>query len=286
MARAAKDRTVFILSDSTGDTASRVVRAALKQFASDEGVSIRRFPNVTHGAEIRTILKAAKRAPTLVAHTFAGGPLRAELEGQAERLGLKALDLLGPLLDAFQSFLNEEPREEMGLLHKLDDDYFRRISAVEYAVMHDDGKNMQGLKHADLVLVGPSRSGKTPLSIYLSLDGWRTGNVPLVIEQALPQALIELPSEKVIGLVLDPRRLAEIRRARLEYIAPGKRMTYDDEDAIRDEVAWFRRVCGRHGWRLVDVTQKAIEESSNEVITALRRAGKGGRKADTGRRDR
>ena len=128
--------------------------------------------------------------------------------------------------------------------------------------MHDDGKHMEGLGHADVVLVGPSRCGKTPLSVYLALEGWRVGNVPLVHQQPVPRELTRLPKGKIIGLVVDPRRLAEIRRARLEFIAPGSRMTYDDEESIREELAWYRRICGRHGFRMVDVTQKAIEESA------------------------
>ena len=264
----ARKRQIFILSDATGDTASRVLRAALKQFVGED-VQIRRFPNVLRQSEIRSILKDAARRPTLVAHTFAAGPLRVIIEEECRTLGIEALDLLGPLLNTLEDFLHSRAQEKPGLLHQIDDEYFRRIDAVEFAVMHDDGKHMEGLRHADFVLVGLSRTGKTPLSVYLALEGWRVGNVPLIHEQPLPPEVLKLPKEKVVGLVLDPRRLAEVRRARLAYMAPGHEMDYDDELAVREEVTWSRRLFGRHGLRFIDVTEKAIEESAHQVLSLV-----------------
>lgn len=261
----AGQRQVFILSDATGDTASRVVRAALKQFVGED-VVIKRFPNVLRQAEIRAILKEAARQPTLVAHTFAAGPLRRATEDECSGLGIEALDLLGPLLSTLETFLHSKAQEKPGLLHQIDDDYFRRIDAVEFAVMHDDGKHMEGLRHADFVLVGLSRTGKTPLSVYLALEGWRVGNVPLIQEQGLPKEVIDLPKSRVVGLVLDPRRLSQVRHARLEYLAPGRDLGYDDEEKVREEVQWSRRLFARHGIRFVDVTEKAIEESAHQVL--------------------
>lgn len=278
-----KKPVVMILSDATGDTASRVVRAALKQFMDENDVSVKRFTNVIHNAEVRELLKEAKKGRALVVHTFAANPLREMMQVEAEKLGIETLDLLGPLLGSLQSFLDVEPREEPGLFHKIDEGYFRRIDAVEFAVMHDDGKHLAGLKHADLVLVGLSRSGKTPLSVYLALEGWRVGNVPLVYQQPVPKELLQLPKERVIGLVIDPRRLTEIRRSRMEYMAPGRRMSYDEEDEVREEVAWCRRICGRHGFRLVDVTQKAIEETAHQVISLLMRHFPDPRRSDADR---
>lgn len=258
-------RQIFILSDATGDTASRVVRAAMKQFVGED-VQVKRFPNVLRQAEIRSILKEAGRQPTLVAHTFAAGPLRRAIEDECTVLGIEALDLLGPLLSTLQDFLHSKPQEKPGLLHQIDDAYFRRIDAVEFAVMHDDGKHVEGLRHADFVLVGLSRTGKTPLSVYLALEGWRVGNVPLIHEQPIPKEVLDLPKAKVVGLVLDPKRLSEVRRARLEYLAPGRTMDYDDEEQVREEVQWSRRLFARHGIRFVDVTEKAIEESAHQVL--------------------
>jgi len=257
---------LFILSDATGDTASRVVRAALKQFVGGE-VPIKRFPNVLRPAEVRSILKEAVRQPTLVAHTFAATPLRDAVEAECRAMGIRSLDLLGPLLHTLEDFLHAKPAEKPGLLHQIDDDYFRRIDGVEFAVMHDDGKNLRGLRYADLVLVGLSRTGKTPLSVYLALEGWRVANVPVVHEQAMPPEVLSLPKDKVVGLVLDPRRLADVRRARLEYLAPGRVMDYDDELAVREEVAWSRRLFAKHGIRFIDVTEKAIEESAHQVLS-------------------
>jgi [pyruvate, water dikinase]-phosphate phosphotransferase / [pyruvate, water dikinase] kinase len=262
------DHVIFILSDATGDTASRVVQAALKQFVGD-GIPVRRFPNVLRESEVIGILQEAKKQPTLVAHTFAATPLRRIMMEQCERLGLETIDLLGPVLDRLEDFLHSKPREVPGLYHQIDEQYFRRIDAVEFAVMHDDGKHLDGLKHADFVLVGLSRTGKTPLSVYLALEGWRVGNVPLVYEQPIPKEVLALPKERIVGLLLDPRRLAEVRRSRLEYLAPGKAMDYDDEEHVRDEVAWCRRLYGRHGFRAVDVTEKAIEETAHQVLSPV-----------------
>jgi regulator of PEP synthase PpsR (kinase-PPPase family) len=261
-------RLIYILSDSTGDTASRVLRAAMKQFVG-KGVEIRRHPNVLRKSELRTILQDAAETNSLVAHTFAAAPLRRMMEEEAAALGLKTLDLLGPLLDSLEEFLHRKPKQEPGLLHRIDEQYFRRIDAVEFAVMHDDGKHLEGLKHADLVLVGVSRTGKTPLSVYLALEGWRVGNVPMVKGTSIPKEVLDLPKDRVVGLAIDPRRLADIRRSRMDYIAPGSRMTYDDELEVREEVTWSRRVLARHKIRMVDVTQRAIEETAHLVLSAV-----------------
>jgi len=266
----ADSRRVFILSDSTGDTASRIVNAALKQFVGG-AVTIRRFPNVLRKAEVRGILKDACEAPTLVVHTFAATPLRAMVTEEAAAVEIEALALLGPLMTSMEEFLSAKAKEKPGLLHQIDEAYFRRIDAVEFAVMHDDGKHMEGLVHADFVLVGLSRTGKTPLSVYLALAGWRVGNVPLVQGLPVPKQVLDLPREKVIGLLINPRRLTEIRRARLAYMAPGTRMNYDDEVEVREEIAWCRRLFGQLGIRSVDVTQKAIEESAHHVLALVRR---------------
>jgi regulator of PEP synthase PpsR (kinase-PPPase family) len=261
-------RNVFILSDATGDTASRVVRAALKQFVGED-ITVRRHSNVLRKSEVRSVLKEAAETDSLVAHTFAAAPLRAMMEEEAEALGIETLDLLGPLLDALEGFLHSKPKEEPGLLHRIDEQYFRRIDAVEFAVMHDDGKHLDGLKHADLVLVGVSRTGKTPLSVYLALEGWRVGNVPLVQGQKIPKQVLDLPRDKVVGLAIDPRRLAEIRRSRMEYIAPGAKMSYDDELEVREEVNWSRRFLTKQKIKVVDVTQRAIEETAHLVLRAV-----------------
>jgi regulator of PEP synthase PpsR (kinase-PPPase family) len=262
--------TVFILSDSTGDTASRMVKAALRQFVGEQ-VAIRRFPNVLRKAEVRGILREAQKAPTFVVHTFAATPLRNMVMQEARDIGVEAMDLLGPLLTSLQTFLESKPQEEPGLLRRIDEQYFRRIDAVEFAVMHDDGKHVEGLEHADFVLVGLSRTGKTPLSVYLSLEGWRVGNVPLVQGLPVPPEVLALPREKVIGLLVNPRRLAEIRRARMAYMAPGHRMSYEEEESVREEIVWCRRLFGELGIRSVDVTQKAIEESAHQVLAHVNR---------------
>jgi regulator of PEP synthase PpsR (kinase-PPPase family) len=264
-----KARRVFILSDATGDTASRVVRAALKQFVGGD-VEIRRFPNVLHVTEVRSIVKEAQKAPTLVAHTFAASPLRKIVEECCSTAEVQTLDLLGPLLTTMGEFLHAKAQEKPGLLHQIDEQYFRRIDAVEFAVMHDDGKHVEGLRHADFVLLGLSRTGKTPLSVYLALEGWRVGNIPLVPGQQLPKEALELPRNKVVGLVLDPRRLTDVRRSRLEYLAPGHTMAYDDEESIREEVAWSRRLFTKHGIRFIDVTERAIEESAHQVLSIVK----------------
>jgi len=281
-----QSRYVFILSDATGDTASRVVRAALKQFVGED-ITVRRHPNVLRKSEVRAVLKEAAETDSLVAHTFAAAPLRAMMEDEAAALGIETLDLLGPLLTSLEGFLHSKPKEEPGLLHRIDEQYFRRIDAVEFAVMHDDGKHLDGLKHADLVLVGLSRTGKTPLSVYLALEGWRVGNVPLVEGQKIPKQLLALPKDRVVGLAIDPRRLAEIRRSRMEYIAPGTLMSYDDELHVRDEVNWSRRLLTKNKIKVVDVTQRAIEETAHLVLSAVGKEAAGppgGSKRSTRRR--
>ena len=266
-------KNVFILSDSTGDTASRIVRAALKQFVG-QGVRVRRFPNVLRKSEIRGILRDASAEDALVAHTFAATPLRLMMRQEASEHGVENLDLLGPLLDSLERHLHRKPAEEPGLYHKIDEQYFRRIDAVEFAVMHDDGKHLDGLKHADLVLLGVSRTARHRCRSTSPSKGG-VGNVPLVKGQKVPPQILELPPERLVGLMIDPRRLAEIRRSRMDYMAPGHQMAYDDARAVRDELNWSRRVLQKHGVRIVDVTQRAIEETAHLVLKAVGQEGIG-----------
>jgi hypothetical protein len=188
------------------------------------------------------------------------------LQREAKRHAVVALDLLGPLIARVAQRLHAEPKHQPGLLHGFSEDYFARIDAVEFAVNHDDGANVHTLYDADIVLAGVSRTSKTPLCMYLAQRGYKTGNVPLVPRVEPPKELLDLDPKKVFGLLIDAAELLTIRQARLRVIKASPTSEYTNIDAVTEEVERARLICRRNGWRIVDVTGKAVEENAARLI--------------------
>jgi [pyruvate, water dikinase]-phosphate phosphotransferase / [pyruvate, water dikinase] kinase len=260
---------IFVVSDGTGATASAIVKAGLVMFRGvgelAGEVSITRFPNTRTRRAVDRILDRAVEEDAFVVHTFGSNELRKTCEAGAREKKVPTADVIGPLIDSFSKFLKLRPESRSGLLHQVDETYFRRIDAVEFAVMHDDSRQTAGLPFADIVLVGVSRTGKTPLSVYLALEGWRVANVALVKDRPLPPELEKVPHERIVGLVCEPSRLADIRRSRLRTL--GQEPTdYGDPDRIEEEIQWSRALFRRQGWTILDTTEKSIEESANAVL--------------------
>jgi regulator of PEP synthase PpsR (kinase-PPPase family) len=260
---------VFVVSDGTGATGSALVKAGLVLFKDggglDADVSVTRFPNTRTDRAVDRVLDRAKAEGAFVVHTFGSGVLRKRMnEGGASRR-LPMADAIGPLVESFSKFLHRRPGSASGVLHRVDEEYFRRIDAVEFAVMHDDSKATAGLPFADIVLAGVSRTGKTPLSVYLALEGWRVANIALVPNQPPPPELDAVEGRKVVGLVIDPFRLGEIRRSRMRHLGQGA-TGYDDPDKIEDEIRWSRTLFRQKGWFVLDTTERSIEESANAVL--------------------
>lgn len=269
---------IFAVSDATGTTAERVVRAALVQF-DDHQIEITRLGGVRTAAQIREIILRAQRSGGFVVHTFVYEDLRHVMLTEGRAKNVTTIDLMGPLLARLSELLATKPRAEPGLFEPFDAAYLQRIEAIDYTVRHDDGRNFSDLEKAEIVLVGVSRTSKTPLSIYLAYRGWKVANIPLALGVEPPVNLFALPRAKAVGLVIRPERLAELRMARLDALGT-KPWGYADLEHVRKEIAYAYQIFERRrDWPLVDVTAKPIEEAAAEIVMLL---GKSARNHDGG----
>jgi regulator of PEP synthase PpsR (kinase-PPPase family) len=259
-------KTVMVISDATGETAERMVRAAVLQFG-DIPVNLRLYSRVRLEDEMERIVERAAELHALVVFTVVNGAARDLLWKLVERHNVDAVDLIGSLMAKLSSYLAAEPSGVPGLLHAISEEYFRRIEAVDFAVKNDDGAEPRNLAKADLVLVGISRTSKTPLSMYLAQKGWRSANVPLVLGVAPPAELEEVDENRVYGLIIQPESLVKIRQARLAHLGMPQDSSYGTRDHIEKEIAYSREVFRKHPhWPVIDVTSKAIEETASDIL--------------------
>ena len=260
---------IYAVSDATGTTAERVVRAALVQF-DDHQIEITRYGNIRNDDQIRQIVSEAQKMGGFIVHTFVYENLRLTMLTEGRAQNVTTIDLMGPLLARLTELLATPPRAEPGLFEPFDSAYIQRIEAINFTVRHDDGRNIDDLDQAEIVLVGVSRTSKTPLSIFLANRGWKVANVPIALGVVPPKYLFDLPRRRVCGLVIKPERLSELRKARMHRLGTPI-FGYADLEHIRSEVTYayhlFER---RRDWPLVDVTAKPIEEAASEVVTLLK----------------
>ncbi|MGC9082962.1 MAG: pyruvate, water dikinase regulatory protein [Anaerolineae bacterium] len=264
MAGSSHPYVIFAVSDGTGTTAERVTRAALTQFPQD--VEVRRIGEIRTAEQVREVVREAAHARALIVHTLVSADLRQAMFEEGRRHHVHTLDLMGPLLERLSDLLETPPLAQPGLYRM--EDFNRRIEAVDFALRHDDGRNAEELVHAEIVLVGVSRTGKTPLSVYLAYRGWLVGNVPIVLGVNTPSVLYRLPPKRVIGLTVDPVRLAQLRQARARRISQLV-SEYADLHHVRAEVVYALDLFHRHGWPVVDMTSKPIEEAAAEVVALV-----------------
>ena len=258
---------LFLLSDGTGETATQAVEAAATQFQTS--FRVRTFGEIRHEAQVHRIMDRAADAGALLVFTLVNESLTQVVRELAVEKGVPSVDLLGPLISSLANHYGLVPQFRPGLLHSFGEDYFHRIDAVEFAVHHDDGANLHTLHQADLVLAGVSRTSKTPLSMYLAHRGFKTGNVPIVPGIDPPRELLELDPSKVAGLVVDASALLEIRRARMRQLGAPPYLTYADMGAVKDEIRRARRLFRGQGWRVVNITDKAVEENAARILELL-----------------
>ncbi|HSR29791.1 MAG TPA: pyruvate, water dikinase regulatory protein [Anaerolineae bacterium] len=256
---------VYVVSDATGGTARRVVEAALAQFSGAK-VQVEQIPGVRDAAEVRRVIKNAATEGGTIVHTLALPELRRVMLTEGRRRHVATIDLMGPLLARLSESLELAPLAKPGLLQQLDESYFERIGAIDFSVRHDDGRNPDDLPEADLVLVGVSRTSKTPISIFLAYRGWRVANVPIVANLDPPPALFRVDRRKIVALTILPERLAKLRQARLSRLARGVSLNYAQMDHIQQELDWGELILRRERWATVDVTNKSIEECASEII--------------------
>ncbi len=263
------EKLFFLLSDATGETAESILTAALTQFRGKHAQMLR-IGNVRTRAQIRGIVARASEEGAAIFYTFVDHGLIDFTEALCKEHGVDCLDLLGPLIARLAKIFGESSQEKPGLLHGVDEDYFRRIEAMEFALKYDDGQKLQHLDEADIVLTGVSRTSKTPLSIYLSCRGWKVANVPLVHGIDPPPELFRADPGRVIGLVIDPKRLVERRTARLRSLGEERATAYIDFDEVKTELRWARALFRDRGWPVVNVTARSVEENAHEILVKLK----------------
>ncbi|HVX91863.1 MAG TPA: pyruvate, water dikinase regulatory protein [Xanthobacteraceae bacterium] len=260
---------LHLVSDSTGETLITVSRAAAAQYVSVSPVE-HIYPLVRTNKQLDRVLNEIEEAPGVVLYTLLDQDLIRRLEDKCRELGLPCLSILGPVLRLFQSYLGSESTHRVGAQHMLNADYFKRIDALNYTMLHDDGQHADDLEQAEVVLVGISRTSKTPTSIYLANRGVKTANIPLVPGIPLPPQVERLQQPLVVGLYASPERIVQIRQNRLLGLkAHRDDDQYIDRQAVAEEVAFSRRLCTTKNWPSIDVTRRSIEETAAAVMTLL-----------------
>lgn len=262
---------LHLVSDSTGETLNSIARATLARFA-DPHVIHHRWSLVRSHLQLEQVLEGIKAEPGPVMFTLVDRSLRHSLEEVCQQLGVPCLSVLDPVMDLLQTQLGQQAREKRAAQYVLDADYFRRIDAMHYVLAHDDGQGVAGIEEADCVLVGVSRSSKTPTCFYLANRGIKAANVPIVPTSPLPPELEDAPCP-VIGLTIDTTALIDIRRHRLKIIGAGgvrqDTNDYVDFEAVKAEIQAARRLCTSHGWPVIDVTRRSIEETAATVLQLM-----------------
>ena len=269
---AKKHPMVFVVSDSMGETAQLVAKAVLSQFPEGEA-ELQRFRHIETRGAAEELMKAARLQPTMLIFTVIVPEVREIILREARRHDIPIVDIMGPALDGLEKITGKYALLEPGLIHKLDEKYFKRVEAVEFAVQHDDGRDPQGYRKADVILLGVSRSSKTPVSMYLANRGLKVANLPIIPEVALPPELHRVPVRKVVGLILNGSKLAGIRKERVRTMGVQGDSEYSDVSRIQRELAFAQNLYNELGCYVVDVTDRAVEETA-AMVTEFVQGGK------------
>ena len=261
---------IFIVSDGTGGTAKQALKAALVQFENTE-VQTHLRPDVRTEKQVLDVIFEAYEIKAVVIHTLVSKSLRHLILEQGRLHDLRTIDIMGPLLAQLSHHFENSPSEKPGIYRILNKAYFQRIEAVEFTLRHDDGQRVDELEKADIVLLGVSRTFKTPLSVYMANKGWRVANIPIILNIPLPDIVYELPPKRIFCLTTYPIRLAEVRQARDKYLG-GLTGNYADRMYVREELNYANRIFRTQPkWTIVNVTNKPIEEISSEILSNIRK---------------
>ncbi|NOX84008.1 MAG: kinase/pyrophosphorylase [Alphaproteobacteria bacterium] len=260
---------VHLVSDSTGETLNAMLKATASQFVAAKPLE-HIYALVRSATQMEKTLAEIEASPGIVLYTIINPELRRLLEIRCSELQTPAISILDPLLNAFTDYLGLEQSHQRGAQHQLDEKYFKRIAALDYTLSHDDGQMVWDLEPADVVVIGVSRTSKTPTCMYLANRGVKAANVPLIPTSDPPPELFKLRKPLIVGLVASPERLAQIRKSRLGGLnATGVAEEYSDHDLIRAEVLRAKRLCAKHRWPVIDVTRKSVEETAAAILTKL-----------------
>jgi regulator of PEP synthase PpsR (kinase-PPPase family) len=260
---------LHLISDATGETLITVARAATAQYAKVLPVE-HIYPLIRTQKQLDRVLAEIEESPGIVLYTLLEDDLVRRLEEKCRELSLPCMSILGPVLQLLQSYLGSESTHRVGAQHTLNAEYFKRIDALNYTMLHDDGQHPEDLDQADVVLIGVSRTSKTPTSIYLANRGVKTGNIPLVPGVPYPRQVETLTRPLVVGLFASPERIVQIRQNRLLGLkAHEDDHQYIDREAVAAEIAFSKKLCAKHNWPLIDVTRRSIEETAAAVMNLL-----------------
>ncbi|MBI3604917.1 MAG: kinase/pyrophosphorylase [Nitrospirae bacterium] len=261
---------LFIVSDSTGDTAERMALAVLSQFKNVHQIEITKFRYVKTESQIREVVQKAGLQQAFILYTIVSEPLRKFLDQEAARAAIPVVDLIGPLLRQLELYLHKLSSAEPGLLHRVDQQYLQRMDAIQFAVKHDDGQSLHTLTYADIILAGPSRSSKTPLSMYLAQYGWKVANIPLVLNIPPPEQIFRVNQEKVVALMTDFDILIKVRQARVKKLNQFSSMNYADPSYILNELNYCNELYKQNPkWKRVFVAGRAVEEVASDILSLL-----------------
>jgi regulator of PEP synthase PpsR (kinase-PPPase family) len=259
---------LHLVSDSTGETLTTIAKAACVQYSMVRPID-HVHPLVRTPRQLKRVLQEIEQAPGIVLYTIINRDLTEELESQCRELKVPCLAVLQPVMQVFESYLGASRTPTIAGQHVLDADYFQRIDALNFTMAHDDGHLPEDLNEADIIILGISRTSKTPTSIYLAQRGYKTANVPLIPSVTLPEQLTKQHSAFIVCLVASADRIAEIRRHRAMLLTDRNLNDYTDRDLIAAEIAHTRRICAKHRWPVIDVTRRSIEESAATIIKLL-----------------
>ncbi|WP_421789559.1 pyruvate, water dikinase regulatory protein [Hyphobacterium sp.] len=258
---------VHLVSDSTGETLGEVMRASVAQF-DDVDVIEHLYALVRSPRQMDKALEEIERSPGVVMYTIVSADMRQRLEEHCQRIGVPAIAILDPIIATLSGYLALPPSSRAGAQHELDSQYYKRIEALNYAIMHDDGQggNLEG---ADVVLLGVSRTSKTPTCIYLAHRGVKAANIPLVKGATRLEGIEALQNPLIVGLTASPERIVQIRRNRLLSLNEGRDTEYVDDGAVKDEIIAAKRLYARHGWPMIDVTRRSVEETAAKILNLI-----------------
>ena len=259
---------IYVISDSVGETAQQVTKAVLSQFSLNEGYEIRRFPYIVDEKHLLEILNSGKNENAILVYTLVDEKLLSITERFCQEEGLSHIDLMTPLLREISN-----PKREPGIIRKLDESYFKRVEAIEFAVKYDDGKDPRGILKSDIVLVGISRTSKTPLSMYLANKNIKVANVPLVPEIPIPKELYQIDPKKIIGLTNSPEKLNRIRIERLKALGLSSESSYANLERILQELDYSEKIMKKLNCPVINVSNKAIEETSGIILDIINENG-------------
>lgn len=264
---------IYVISDSVGETAQQVTKAAISQFRIGENYEIRRFPYVVDKKFLTDVLSSAKNESAIVVYTLVDEALLNATKEYCENEGLSHIDLMTPILREICKKTDLKPKREPGIIRKLDESYFKRVEAIEFAVKYDDGKDPRGILKSDIVLLGISRTSKTPLSMYLANKNIKVANVPLVPEIPIPKEVFEINPKKIMGLTNTPEKLNMIRQERLKALGLSSNASYANLERILQELDYSEKIMKKVGCPVIDVSSKAIEETAGIILDIMKENG-------------